>query len=273
MMDPLAFPPALFGVMSALIQERTGIHYEESDKDLLVPKIMTRVVEAGFESPLDYYYYLRYDDATRREFDALVETLVVCETYFFREIQQLRVLSDEVIAPRVERGERPRIWCAAAATGEEPLTLAMLLAEKGILDRVEIVASDISTKALQRAKEGMYGPRSFRTLDVTTKTRWFDTSNELPVVSPELRAAIDWRRVNLVDEAQVLVLGKFDSIVCRNVLIYFDDVTVQRVAATLTRALRDQGRLVVGASESLMRFGTLLTCEERAGTFFYHKAA
>jgi chemotaxis protein methyltransferase CheR len=267
------FPPPLFGVVGALIEERTGIHYDDADRELLIAKITTRSLDAGFESPLDYYYYLRYDDPTRREFDALVETLVVNETYFFREAAQLRALCEAVLSPLLSAGARPRIWCAAAATGEEPLTLAMLLAERGMLERVDMVASDISARALSRAKEGTYGARSFRGHEAAHRERWFESSGEQSLIRPELRACIDWRRVNLVDEAAVAELGRFDVIICRNVLIYFNDDTVRRVASSLARALHDGGHLLVGASESLLRFGTLLSCEERNGSFFYRKAA
>src|SRR5688572_3474241 len=173
-MSDLVVSPALFAVLSALVEDRTGIHYGEQDRELFLGKLNTRALEAGFDSPLDYYYYLRYDDADGREFDALVETLVVGETYFFRELGQLRVLCDEVLVPAVASGKRPRVWCAAAATGEEPYTLAMLLAERGVLERVEIVASDISARALSRAREGLYGARSLRSVGPSVKARWFE---------------------------------------------------------------------------------------------------
>ena len=274
MSDRLTFPPALFGVLSSFVEERTGIHYGDSDRELLLAKIATRTLEAGFESPLDYYYFLRYDDPTRKEFDALVETLVVNETYFFREAPQLRALCENVVLPAVAAGRRPRIWCAAAATGEEPLTLAMILAEHGALESVELVATDISARALARAREGMYGSRSFRSdLAAAATRRWFESNGEQSIVHADLRAAIEWKRVNLIDEGAVADLGKFDIIVCRNVLIYFNDATVRRVATSLAKSLRDDGHLLVGASESLLRFGTMLTCVERDGAFFYRKAA
>ena len=274
MSERLTFPPALFDVLSSFVEERTGIHYDGTDRELLLAKIATRTLEAGFESPLDYYYFLRYDDPTRKEFDALVESLVVNETYFFREAPQLRALCENVILPAVSAGARPRIWCAAAATGEEPLTLAMILAEHGALGSVELVATDISARALARAREGTYGSRSFRSHAATDATRrWFESNGEQAIVRADLRAAIEWKRVNLIDESAIAGLGKFDIIVCRNVLIYFNDDTVRRVATSLAKSLRDNGHLLVGASESLLRFGTMLTCVERDGAFFYRKAA
>jgi chemotaxis protein methyltransferase CheR len=95
---------------------------------------------------------------------------------------------------------------------------------------------------------------------------------EQHVVAARLRRAIDWRRINLVDDVAVRALGRFDVIVCRNVLIYFRDETATAVIARLHGALEEHGCLLVGASESLMRFGTAFSCEERRGCFFYRKA-
>jgi chemotaxis protein methyltransferase CheR len=269
----LTLSPPLFAILSGLVEERTGMHYELHDNELFSSKLISRAQEAGFESPLDYYYYLRYDDPGGREFDALTDSLVVNETYFFREENALRVLSGEIIRPRVEAGKRPRIWCAASSTGEEPLTLAMLLAESGLLANVEIIASDISARALARAKEGLYGQRSLRAMTAEAKVRWLEECGDKALVRREFREAVAWHRINLMDPVAIRALGPFDVIVCRNVLIYFSENTVRRIIATLTDALVDGGRLLVGASESLLRFGTILLCEERGGAFFYTKPA
>jgi chemotaxis protein methyltransferase CheR len=264
--------PSLFAILSGLVEERTGMHYEPHDSEIFSSKVVARALEAGFESPLDYYYYLRYDDPDRRELDALTDTLVVNETYFFREAGPLRVLCADVLGPAVRAGRRPRVWCAACSTGEEPLTLAMLLAESGLLGHVEIIASDISRRALARANEGVYGPRSLRATTEEARARWFEGAAERFSLRREIRDAVAWRRVNLMDSAAVEALGRFDVILCRNVLIYFSEATMRRVAETMANVLEDDGRLVVGACESLLRFGTLLVCEERGGCFFYRKA-
>jgi chemotaxis protein methyltransferase CheR len=271
-MSDLRLSPALFAILSGLVEERTGIHYGERDRELFLGKVTTRALEAGFESPLDYYYYLRYDDDDGREFAALIETLVVGETYFFRELAQLRVVCDEILLPAIRAGRRPRVWCAAAASGEEPFTLAMLLADRGVLGGVEIVASDISLRALSRAREGVYGARSFRSTDPAVKARCFEPAGAQAALRRDLHAAVSFHRINLLDLSAVRALGLFDVILCRNVLIYFSDDTVQRIASSLAGSLEERGVLLVGTSESLLRFGTLLTCEERSGAFFYRKA-
>jgi chemotaxis protein methyltransferase CheR len=268
----LPLSPQVFAILRGLIAERTGLHYQDTDRELLAERLSGRAAEAGFETLLDYYYFLRYDPGGDAELVALTEHLVVNETYLYREIDQLRVLVERVIAPKTERG-RVRIWSAACATGEEPITLAAMLRERGLLDRVELVASDISARVLERARSGVLGRRSLRATRVEDCDAWLrPTADGGAQVDPGLLARIEWHRVNLVDEAQVTAMGRFDVILCRNVLIYFADRTAARVVDTLTRSLRADGVLVVSVTESLLRLGTSLACEELAGVFFYRKA-
>jgi len=271
-MAGLVLTDPLLSIWSALIEERTGIHYGPNDRALLESKLQARASESGFESLLDYYYFLRYDPAASTALDELIDALVVNETYFFREADQLRALCDCFLAPMIARGEEPRVWCAACSTGEEPLTLAMLLEERRVASKVKLVASDIGNRVLERAKGGTFGQRSLRALPAGVAGKWLDVVDNRATASRKLVDRIDWRRVNLTDGAAVAALGTFDAIVCRNVLIYFSDDTVRRVVGSLGSSLRGRGPLLVGASESLLRFGTLLECVERAGAFFYVRA-
>ncbi len=267
--------PPIFAILSALIEEYAGLHYGLNERDIFLDRVANRALEAGFESLLDYYYFLRYDPAGPAELEKLIDVLVVNETFFFREIDPLRLVVAEFLLPLVREGRRPRVWSAACATGEEPLTLAMLLAEAGILSRVDIVASDISTRALSRARSGRFGPRSLRdAADPGLVARWIknDPSGGL-TVSSDLCQAIDWRRLNLCEPSSALQVGPCDVILCRNVLIYFSDETLIQVLHNLSDALRADGALLVGVSESLLRFETFLTCEERNHVFFYRKLA
>lgn len=265
--------PQVFAILSGLIEERLGLSYAFPDKALLEPKIAARVLELGVDSALDYYYYLRYDDSTGAELNALADTLVVNETYFFREHDQVDAVLSTFVVPMIDRGLRPRIWCAACSTGEEPLTVAMWLAERGLLDRVELVASDISEVALAVARAGRYRPRSLRQVPrEIDPARWLETERSALIAHPRLRAAVSWHRLNLIDQDAVRAMGDFDVILCRNILIYFRDETVRRVVSQLADRLKANGVLLVGVSESLMRFGTELTCEEHSGAFVYRKA-
>ncbi|MEO6572240.1 MAG: protein-glutamate O-methyltransferase CheR [Polyangiaceae bacterium] len=268
-MSPFTLSEPLFTIWKRLIEERTGICYDPGDRSLLASKLETRVTDAGFESALDYYYFLRYDPGSAAEFDALVDALVVNETYFFREAEPLRALCETVLLPLCKRGERPRVWCAACASGEEVFTLAMMLDGLGILSKVELVASDIGLKVLARAKEGTYGPRSLRALPPGVMGDSLEMKDGRACVRPRLRETISWRRVNLLDDEAVRALGTFDAILCRNVFIYFSSDTVRRVVATLSSALKETAPLLLGASESILQLGTALRFEERGGSFFY----
>ncbi len=271
----LSLSPQVFAILSALIEERTGIHYPLSELELLRDKAAPRVVEAGFESFLDYYYFLRYDPGGPDELDQLVEALVVGETYFFREYDQLRVLAQNLIPDRLKAKGRVRIWSAACATGEEPLTVAMLLERGGHLGEVEIVATDISQKALERAQAGRFGRRSVRAIpDQALVDRFLTRDGDGTFrVDAALLSRIGWGRLNLSNPDEVAQQGRFDFILCRNVLIYFRDETAVRVVDSLQRALEPGGALLVSVSESLMRFGTSLQFEEHEGVFIYRKGA
>jgi chemotaxis protein methyltransferase CheR len=269
---PLPLSPQVFAIISSLIEQHSGIHYAPRDIEMLADKLSRRATEREFDSLLDYYYYLRYDPAGPEELTSLIEALVVHETYFFRESDALRALVDCVLREPLSQGRRMRVWSAACATGEEPLTLAMILDGEGLLDRVDLVASDISRRALERAREGTFGGRSLRAIPAAMRSRY---TTEQPggrvTVRADLLRRITWRHVNLVDRAAVAELGVFDAIICRNALIYFSDESVRRTVDVLSDALRPGGVVLVGASESLLRFG-IFECEERGGAFFYRKA-
>lgn len=273
-MAELELTPPLFAILSSLIEERVGLSYTHDDKELLASKLSLRAAETGFDSLLDYYYFLRYDKDSERELECLVNSLVVNETFFFRELGPLTVLVTEFVAPLVRAGRRPRIWCAACSTGEEPLTLAMLLEQHGLLEDVELIATDVSTAALERAQSGEHGRRSVRNVPAPElAAKWLQVGERSVKVHPALLRAVEFRQLNLLDQAAISAVGSVDFILCRNVLIYFRDAIATRVVSCLADQLLPGGVLLVGISESLLRFATSLECEERAGAFVYRKVA
>ena len=272
-MPALPLSPQVFSILSALIEERSGLHYSPVDQALFAEKVTPRLEENGFDSFLDYYYFLRYDEGGAQEMTRLIETLVVNETYLFRELEQLRVAVGSLIEPLVRAGRRPRIWSAACASGEEPATLAMLLADRGLLDRCELIASDISAAVLARAREGRFSRRALRSLNPALAEKWLIQRGNEADLSPRLLAAIDFRQINLIDAAAVNAVGKLDVILCRNVLIYFRDELIKQVIERFAHMLVPGGALLVSVSESLLRFGTSLQCEEHGGAFVYRRSA
>ena len=147
--------------------------------DLLGERMAPLVVERGFRSFLDLYYLLKYDEAGgTRAWRQVMDALSVQETYFWREIDQIRAVVDHLVPALAARGAGPiRIWCAPCATGEEPLTIAMMLNETGWFDRarIEIHGSDGSQAAVAKAREGRYRQRSMRALPPDLREKYFDT--------------------------------------------------------------------------------------------------
>jgi hypothetical protein len=143
--------PEVFAILSAFVEERAGLHYGLRDFDLFADKVESRATEAGFDAALDYYYFLRYDAGGEAELEALVDALAVNETYFYREAAGLRAILGAVLRPLIAKGVRPRVWCAACSTGEEPLTLAMMLAERRGCSRARGSSPATSASAPLRA--------------------------------------------------------------------------------------------------------------------------
>jgi chemotaxis protein methyltransferase CheR len=270
-----ALSPQLFAVLADLVERASGLHYAADDRELFASKLSAHAAERGHDALLDYYYRLRYDDADGAELARLIEALLVHETYLFRELVALIALVDLHIVPIVRARRRARVWATACSTGEEPYTLAMLLDDRGVLDAVEIIATDLSAAAIRRAREGKLGRRALRDgYPAELAARYTDAGDAGAhgiTVAPRIRDAVQFATMNLVGAAPP-ELGVFDAILCRNALIYFREDQIQRVIDRLVDHLARDGLIAVGVSESLLRFGTRLVCEERGGAFFYRSA-
>ena len=265
--------PELFAIFSQLVEEVSGLHYAERDRELFSSKVTVHAEARGFDALLDFYYRLRYDDPDGAETRQLIEALLVHETYFFRELPPLVELIDICIAPAVAKHGSARIWSAACSTGEEPFTLAMLLDQRGLLDRVEIIATDPSAASVATARTGRHSRRSLRgDRAPELSARYLELGDHGVTVAPRIRDAVKFSTLNLIDDDAHRELGIFDAVVCRNVLIYFTDEQIGRVIARVGTHLASGGLLAVGVSESLLRFGTTLVCQEHNHAFFYRRA-
>jgi chemotaxis protein methyltransferase CheR len=193
----------------------------------------------------------------------LVEHAVVGETYFHRHPEQLEAL-DRNLLRRPPQGRPLAVWSAGCASGEEPYTLAMLLLEAGRAGAGDrILATDVSARALDTARAGLYGEWSLRRLDPALRARHFRAAGRRLAVTPEVRAPVELRRHNLVTDLPPG--GGFDLVLCRNVLIYFSAATAEAVLARLVDALRPGGWLVVGPVEAPLLAGLPLERHEVPG--------
>ena len=271
----LVLPEGTSTLIRSLINERTGMYFDNGKSDLLIDKLSPLVIERGFSSYLDYYYLLKYDERASLEWQNVVNALSVQETYFWREIDQVRALVQTLVPQwHAQHGSSPlRIWSAACATGEEPLTIAIALNEAGWFKRasIEIMASDASSKAIDRAVQGVYRPRSLRSLPMHLRDRYFESKGADWRISSDIHARIKWGIANLMDEKQIAPLAAADFIFCRNVFIYFSENAIRRAVNSFAKFIRSPGYLFVGAAESLLRLSTDFTLTEVDDAFVYVK--
>lgn len=258
-----------------LIHERTGIFFENGRQDVLAERLASLVVERGFESFLDYYYLLKYDDSAACEWPRVMDVLSVPETYFWREIDQVRAIVDVVVPALVAslRGAPLKIWSVPCASGEEPLTIAMALDQAGWFSRapIEIHGSDASPAQIERARAGRYRERAFRALPAPLRERYFQQDGDAWVPDPVLASRVrSWSVVNLMAAGEVASMPA-PIIFCRNVFIYFSADRVREVVAHFAAAMPTPGYLCVAASESLLRATTVFQLEEIGGAFVYVK--
>ena len=273
----LVLPEGAGTLIQNLINERTGMSFDNGKRDLLIDKLSPLVIERGFTSYLDYYYLLKYDTSARREWLNVMNALSVQETYFWREIDQVRALVETLVPQWQERntGATLRIWSAACATGEEPLTIAIALNEGGWFERasIEIIASDASSKAIERAQQGVFRERAFRNLPVSLRDRYFEKEASAWRIRGDIHARVKWGIANLMEEEQIADLAAADFIFCRNVFIYFSENAIRRAVHSFARFIRAPGYLFVGAAESLLRVSTDFTLTEVDDAFVYVKRA
>lgn len=254
-----------------LIHERTNVFFSDSNIDLMVDKLSNLLADRGSDSLIDFYYHLKYD-RDESEWSGVMDAISVRETFFWREFDQIRTLT-EIVLPRLARsaGGPFKIWSAACATGEEPLTIAMALELAGWFDRlpIEIHASDGSALALEIARNGVYRERSFRALQAEHRSRFFTRDDNGWRVKQCLHERIQWHRANLADSAAVGRLAQVPVIFCRNVFIYFSESAIFRTAKLFEQHMQRPGYLFLGAAESLLKFDVDFELQELGGSFVY----
>lgn len=210
-----------------------------------------------------YRDYLDYLEARPGEFFQLFNTILINLTGFFRDPEAWEVLAEQVI-PRLANRETPegqlRVWCAGCATGEEAYTAAILLCEAlgetGFQEAVKIYATDVDDEALEKARKATYTPREMEGVPAELCGKYFEQSGSNYTFRNDLRRILIFGRHDLIQDAPI---SRIDLLVCRNILMYFNAETQQKVVSRLNFALRKGGYLFLGKAESLLSQGNSLT--------------
>lgn len=238
----------------ALVHARSGVVLDPEKTYQIETGLAPVARRAGFASLADLVQAIRAQRDERLLW-AATEALTSSETSFFRDRVPFRAFREEILPElTAKRGDKPiRIWCASGGTGQEPYSLAMIiddeLAKLGEA-RFELFASDISERALEKAQRGLYTQFEVqRGLPIRLLVRHFEKVDDQWALSPRIRQMVRWRRINLL--ADLRPLGRFDVILCRNVLSSFDEPTRRRVLDQLANALAEDGWLVLGVDETV----------------------
>ncbi|WP_375402817.1 CheR family methyltransferase [uncultured Sphingomonas sp.] len=240
--------PDASGVLAALLEARTGQRLA-SDRSWRIDVTLGPLLRELAVGTLDQLVQRLLGGADPSLGDRIVDALLNQESSFFRDTSVFDLIGQAIA--ELPAGRRARIWSAGCAAGQEPLSLAMLLAEQAGAPEFEILATDVSEGALARARAGRFTQFEIqRGLPIRRMMRWFDAADPDWVARPDLVRRLTFRRVNLVADAPPP--GRFDLVTCRNVLLYLAPAARGAVFDRLAAALRPGGLLVLGAGETVI---------------------
>ena len=266
-----------FGRFRELIYQRMGLSFPDSKKYLLENRLQTRLQAVHCRTFEEYYQFLQFDPRRHQEYVELANCVTTNETFFFRDQLQLECLKSSLLPQAVKHRERERtlrIWSAGCSSGEEPYTLAMILHEEfpSLASwNIEIVATDISEQVLAKAKLGVYGAYAIRNVPSTWLKKYFEVTDGQYTINEQLRGKVRFSSLNLFDDSQMRLMRDIDLVLCRNVLIYFDEVGRKKIISCFYDALRETGALMIGFSESLHGIARLFRPVPWNKTIFYYK--
>ncbi len=249
----LTISDAQFRRVGELVTRIAGIQLPPGKESLVRSRLAKRIRALGLASMQEYLDFVD-GDASRGELAEMIDVLTTNKTSFFREIEHFRLMQRSLL-PALAEGHAPvRIWSAGCSTGEEPYSIAMVARETlgaGAM-RVRILATDISARCLQRARSAEYDVGVVEHVEPGLRDAHFEPvigANDRLRVVPPTAALVQFTRLNLMCEWPMR--GTFDMIFCRNVMIYFDKPTQERLVTRFTSLLAPGGHLMVGHSESL----------------------
>ena len=248
--------PAEFEYLRKMLKDRSGLVLSADKQYLVESRLLPIARKTGASGLGELVQKLRASGAERLIVE-VVEAMTTNESFFFRDkipFDHFReTMMPALLAARAGQ-RRIRIWCAAAATGQEPYSLAMQIKEMaGKLAgwRVEILGTDLATEVLEKAKAGLYTQFEVqRGLPIQLLVKYFTQVGDMWQIAPEIRAMVQYRPLNLLRDFSNL--GVFDVVFCRNVLIYFDQETKIGVLDRLARVVAPDGFLVLGAAETVV---------------------
>ena len=265
-------------LLSDLIQERFGLSFAGVRRDILLSRVRPRLAALRLPTLLDYYHFLRCHPDREGEFERLACQLTNNETYFFREPHHFAIVAKHVVAGLGDalRTRPLRVLSAGCSSGEEPYSLAIALHDQGLELRGrswEIDACDLNRDRITRAREGIYEGGSLRACDEHALRRCFEPRGTRFRLRDRYRKSVRFFEANLAPPGAMIGSPPYDVIMCRNLLIYFDDAGFDRTVRLFARALAPSGWLLLGHSESLIDRSDEFVPTWLEGAMIYRKRA
>ena len=255
---------------------KTGMQFENSKRYFVDKRLVERIEATQTGSFRSYFVMLRFE-SSGEELQKLVNLMTVNETYFFREEYQFKCLVSSIL-PEITRKKTDnspiRIWSVPSSSGEEAYSIAIYLLEHwdGIEKwDVEIISSDIDTEIIAQARRGFYSSRSVQNLPNAFLQKYFMYKNGGYQICQDLQQAIEFTRVNIMEPLEVRSYRNMDVIFCRNLLIYFDDVSRRYAAEMFFDAMKAGGFVCLGHSESMSRISSLFRVRKFPDAIVYQK--
>jgi chemotaxis protein methyltransferase CheR len=255
---------AAFRAFQEIAYRQAGIHLREGKAALVQARLAKRLRELGLHSEEEYLDRLRGRNA-REEIVLFLDAISTNFTKFFREADHFDLIREDVEAALAAGQRRFRFWCAGCASGEEPYTVAMTVYDLLGTSDWKILATDLSTRALARAKAGVYGDEEVVDVPARFREKFLSRSRVADgastwTVAPRLKERIVFRRLNLAERPYPMA-GPLDAVLCRNVMIYFDRPMRAALVSEVERLVKPGGRLFIGHSETLNGIDTTLRVE------------
>lgn len=280
MMNRLPLSTEDFSLFQRLLIETSGLYFPIDRSQPLHLALWERIQRRGYESYREYYQFLKFHPEGRFELRELLDLITIGETYFFRNKAQFEVLLRYVLPEIVQRKRNIpcpslRVWSAGCSGGDEAYSIAIAILESGLLEEgweISILGTDINRNALKRAKEGVYKERNISQLPRDYLDKYFDLQGTTYRLKDRVKAMVQFEYHNLVSDPYIHDgMREIGILFCRNVIIYFESQTTQRVMEHFYNCLSPMGYLFLGHTETLWQISDKFERVEFPQAFIYQK--
>ena len=268
-----------YEVITDFIYQKSGLKFDSRKQYFIDKRVNDRMDKLRITEVNEYIRFLKFNDFDKKEFQLLINAVTTNESFFFRDYAQLQSFAEhcltEVVTQKAERGSNNlRIWSAGCSRGEEPYSLAIILNE--ILGNVndwniEILATDIDADVLNKANIAIFDYRAVKEIPDEYVHKYFTERNGMYYLSSQIKSMVKFMNQNLNDQTSIKKMKNFDFIFCRNVLIYFDEISRKRVVDNFYLSLNTGGYVFLGSSESIARITNAFTLKRKGNYLVYKK--